>query len=69
MLGVRQDITFTMTSEGVIQDNTGAILFNTFQQDMVAMRVVFRAGWQVSNVINFDQSTEASRYPVGVLRY
>jgi len=69
MLGVRQDITFTLSTDGVIQDNTGAIVYNLFQQDMVAMRVVFRAGWQVSNVINFDQPTEASRYPVSVVKF
>jgi hypothetical protein len=35
---------------------------------MVAMRMVMRAGWQVSNAINYDQPTEALRYPAGVLR-
>ena len=28
-----------------------------------ALRVTFRAGWQVSNPINYDQQTEANRYP------
>jgi hypothetical protein len=35
---------------------------------MVALRVVFRVGWQVANVINYDQPTDANRYPAGVLR-
>lgn len=69
VLGVRQDISFTIADQAVIQDNTGAILFNTFQQDMVALRVVFRAGWQVSNAINYDQAVEANRYPVAVVRF
>lgn len=69
MLGVRQDITFTLSTDGVIQDNTGAIVYNLFQQDMIAMRVVFRAGWQVSNVINYDQPVEGSRYPVAVVKF
>lgn len=68
VLGVRKDVTFEMFREGVIQDNTGAIVFNLLQQDMSAMRVTFRAGWQVANPINNEQTTEASRYPAAVLR-
>lgn len=68
VLGVRKDVTFEMFREGVIQDNSGAIVFNLLQQDMSAMRVTFRAGWQVANPINYEKQTEAARYPVGVLR-
>lgn len=68
VLGVRKDVTFEMFREGVVQDNTGAIVFNLMQQDMSAMRVTFRAGWQVGNVINNEQTTEADRYPAAVLR-
>lgn len=69
VLGVRQDITMDIFREGVIQDNTGAIVFNLMQQDMTAVRLTFRLGWQVSNLINYDQPTEANRYPVGVLKF
>lgn len=65
--GVRQDISFKVFDTGVIQDNTGAIVYNLLQQDMVAVRFTFRAGWQVSNRINLDQPVEANRYPVGRL--
>lgn len=68
VIGVRQDFTYKLLDQAVIQDNTGAIIYNLAQQDMVAMRVTFRVGWQVANVINYDQATEASRYPAGVLR-
>jgi hypothetical protein len=68
VVGVRQDITYKVLDQAVIQDNTGAIVYNLAQQDMVAMRCVFRAGWQVSNTINYDQPVEASRYPAAVLR-
>jgi HK97 family phage major capsid protein len=67
VLGVRQDITFKLLTEAVIQDNTGAIVYNLAQQDMVAMRIKIRLGWQVANLLNNDQPTEADRYPVGVL--
>lgn len=68
VMGVRQDITLKVSNEAVIQDNTGAIIYNSFQQDLTFLRLTFRAGWQVANTINQDQTTEGSRYPVGVLR-
>ena len=69
VIGIRQDVTFKLLTEAVIQDNTGAIIYNLAQQDMVAMRIKIRLGWQVANTINTDKPTEADRYPVGVLRY
>jgi HK97 family phage major capsid protein len=63
VVGVRSDISFKLFTEGVIQDDTGAIVYNLMQQDMSAMRLTFRVGWQVANVINYDQGTEANRYP------
>lgn len=67
VVGVRQDISFKLHTEGVIQDDTGAIVYNLMQQDMSAMRLTFRVGWQVANVINYDQATEANRYPAASL--
>lgn len=67
VIGVRQDVTFKLLTEAVIQDNTGAIVYNLAQQDMVAMRIKMRLGWQVANLINNDRPDEEDRYPVGVL--
>jgi HK97 family phage major capsid protein len=67
VVGVRQDISFKLFTEGVIQDDTGAIVYNLMQQDMSAMRLTFRVGWQVANVINYDQATEGNRYPAASL--
>ena len=69
VVGVRSDVTMKVLDQAVIQDNTGAIIYNLAQQDMTAIRLTFRVGWQVSNRINNDQPTEASRYPVAVLKY
>lgn len=68
VVAVRQDITFKVLDQAVIQDGSGAIVYNLAQQDMVALRVTFRAAWQVANIINFDQPVEANRFPFGVLR-
>lgn len=68
IVGIRQDFSFTIHNEGVITDNTGAIVYNLMQQDMTAIRVVFRVGWAVANQINRQQPTEANRYPASVLR-
>lgn len=64
---IRQDITFKILTEAVIQDGAGNIIYNLAQQDMVALRVVIRLGWQVPNPINRLQETEASRYPFAIL--
>lgn len=67
VVGVRQDITLKVLDQAVIQDNTGAIIYNLAQQDMTALRLTFRVGWQVANTINNDNPTEASRYPAASL--
>ena len=67
ILGVRKDITWKIATEGVIQDNTGAIVYNLLQQDMVALRFVMRVAWQVSNYVTFSNTTEATRYPLAML--
>ncbi len=64
---MRQDITFKILSEAVIQDAGGNIIYNLAQQDMVALRVVMRLGFQLPNPINRIQTTEASRYPFATL--
>jgi HK97 family phage major capsid protein len=64
---VRQDITMKVLTEAVIQDNTGQIIYNLAQQDMTALRLTFRVGWQVANLLNYDQPTEGNRYPVARL--
>jgi HK97 family phage major capsid protein len=65
---IRQDMTYKVLTEGVIQDtSTKAILYNLAQEDMIALRCVMRLGWQLPNPVNRIQATEALRYPFGVL--
>lgn len=47
---IRQDVSVKMLTEGVIQDPADrSIVYNLAQQDMVALRVVFRMGWALPN--------------------
>jgi HK97 family phage major capsid protein len=68
IVGVRQDLTFQMFTEGVITDAAGVIQTNLMQQDSTALRCVARWGWAVPNPINRLQPVAASRYPFGVLK-
>ena len=67
IIGVRKDLTYKILSEAVIQDNTGKIIYNLAQQDMVAMRVVARFAFQISNVVNYDEPIESLRSPWGLM--
>jgi HK97 family phage major capsid protein len=69
VVGVRQDFTYKLLSEAVLTDDTGAIQYNLAQQDMVALRVVFRVGWQAANTINYEGANDATQYPASVMRF
>lgn len=64
---MRQDITWKIADQAVIQDASGAVVYNLFQQDMVALRGVMRLGFALPNPINRMNETEATRYPFAVL--
>jgi HK97 family phage major capsid protein len=68
ILGIRQDITYKVITEGVIQDNSGVIQYNLPQQDMIALRVVFRCAFQTANTLNYDNPTAGTRYPFSVIK-
>ncbi len=64
---IRQDMTFEIFDTGVISDDTGKVVYNLMQQDMVAMRYVIRLAWQVANPIDIDRPY-GTGFPFAVLK-
>ena len=63
---IRQDVTFDVFREGVIQNPDGSIAYNLMQEDMSAIRVVFRFGTAIPNPVNSLDGTE-TRFPFAAL--
>ena len=64
---IRQDMTFKIFTEGVIQDpSTKAITYNLMQNDMVALRAVMRLGWEIANPINAYNADITDPFPFSV---
>ena len=65
---IRQDVSYKVLTEAVIQDPTdGSILYNLAQDDMVALRVVMRLGWEIPNPVNALNGTDA-RFPFASIK-
>lgn len=65
---IRQDVTYKILDQAVIQDpSDGSILYNLAQDDMVALRVVMRLGWEIPNPVNAENGTE-TRFPFASLK-
>lgn len=65
---IRQDITFKLFTEGVVQNPDKSIAYNLMQNDMVALRAVMRLGWEIPNPINSLQKDKKKRCPFSVLK-
>lgn len=65
---IRQDITFKLFTEGVVQNTDGSIAYNLMQNDMVALRAVMRLGWEIPNPVTALKKDKTKRCPFAILK-
>lgn len=63
---IRQDVTFDVFKSGVVSDDTGKVVYNLMQNDMKAIRMVIRLGWNILNPINAVNPDGSKRFPFAV---
>lgn len=64
---IRQDITFKIFDQGVVQDpSDNSIVYNLMQNDMVALRAVMRLGWEIPNPKTAYNDTMSKYCPFAV---
>ena len=67
IVGVRQDITYTIHTDGVVTDSSGVVIFNAMQQDSKIIRAVMRVGFAIANPETSLNTNDASRFPFSVV--
>lgn len=67
MVGVRQDITFSISDSATITDGAGAVTYSAFQQDGKVLRAVMRVGFATTNPISQLNTNSSTRYPFAVV--
>lgn len=56
VVGIREDIRFDLSEEGVLTDPAGVVLVNAFQDDSTLMRAYMRVGYAVGEPMQADGS-------------
>lgn len=68
LYSIRQDVTYKVLTEAIIQDpSTKEILYNLAQDDMIALRVTMRLGWEIPNPVNAENENDSVRFPFASL--
>lgn len=73
IIGIRRDISFKMFTEGVISNDSGAVILNLMQQDSVAMRMTMRLAYATVNPVTIMQpsavisGSNPQRWPFGAI--
>jgi hypothetical protein len=64
---LRQDMEWELSTQAVITDAAGKVVFNLFQQDMMALKVTLRMGYALPNPRNYVNANDATRLPFAVM--
>lgn len=67
IFGIRQDITWKVATEASIHNASGELVYNLFQNDMVALRLTMRLGWVLPNPKNLVNEADEARFPFAAL--
>jgi Phage capsid family len=67
VIGLRQDMNLEMFDTGVISDEEGRILANLLQEDRVACRLTFRAGYTAVSPLRRSAGEDQRPFPFAVL--
>lgn len=67
VIGIREDAQWETSNQAVIQDGQGAIVYNLWQQDMVALKLSLRYGFATANPVTAVESSALERAPFAVL--
>lgn len=65
VVGIRQDITYSIHTDAVITNDSGQVIFNAMQQDSKIMRVVFRVAYMI---LDPDTALADKPFPFAVVR-
>jgi hypothetical protein len=69
IIGIRNDISFKMFTEGVVSDDAGKVILNLMQQDAVAMRMTMRLAYATVNPVTVMRpgDTITQRWPFAAI--
>lgn len=67
IVGIRQDAQWEISTQSVIQDGSGNIVYNLFQQDMVALKLSLRYAFATANPVTAIEDSALERAPFAVL--
>jgi HK97 family phage major capsid protein len=68
IVGIRQDVSFTLSNSAVVIDDTGKVLLSAFQQDTTILRAVFRVAFATATpVTERDPGAAGTPYPFAIL--
>lgn len=66
-LGIRQDITFEVSDQGVISDESGNVVANLWQSNQVAIKFYARYAWATAKPVTALEDSALERSPFGIL--